>query len=262
MRNIICHYHIYKNSGTSFDVLLEKNFKDRHIAFDGPFPFFTIDQEQLSKVIARKQNVIAFSSHQIQLPVPASLEFRVIPVVFVREPLLRIQSIYRFKRSHFDGTSTSKAAGKLSFDDWIQYCIEAPHEFSIISNAQTRFLGGVYNQKSLMLRRDGYIQHDLTQAVRNISNVTLLGRTEYFDEDVGEFPKILQEFNIDFEVFDIKPQNTTSGDTSSSMAEKLDSIKLAITDQNYQALMNANAQDRELFEEATRIIKHRRSQSI
>ena len=49
MRHVICHYHIYKNSGTTFDHLLARNFGDRHVCFDGPFPYFTIGQKELAK---------------------------------------------------------------------------------------------------------------------------------------------------------------------------------------------------------------------
>ncbi len=111
MRTVICHYHIYKNSGTSFDLLLEQNFGDRHICFDGPFPFFIIDQEQLTRVIERKRGVIALSSHQIQLPVPVSLDFLVLPVVFIRHLMLRVQSIYKFNvgwAHHEDSTKAGK----------------------------------------------------------------------------------------------------------------------------------------------------------
>lgn len=98
MRTVIIHYHIYKNAGTSFDHVLTHNFGDRHELFDGPFPFFTIDQEQLDRIIMRRLNAVAFSSHQIMLPPPSSLDYRALAAIFVRNPFLRIASIYRFKR--------------------------------------------------------------------------------------------------------------------------------------------------------------------
>ena len=150
MRTVICHYHIYKNSGTSFDKLLSENYGEKHICFDGPFPFFTIDQEQLAKIIERKSDCFAFSSHQIQLPIPASLDIRVLPVVFIRHPLLRVFSIYKFKRQCFDGSTTSKIAQDSSFDEWVNYCFSNKQEITHISNAQTQKLGAVYGKKTLM----------------------------------------------------------------------------------------------------------------
>ncbi len=255
MRNVICHYHIYKNSGTSFDTLLSESFGDKHICFDGPFPFFTIDQEQLSRTIERKQNVVAFSSHQIQLPVPASLDFQVLPVVFIRHPLLRILSIYKFKRQTFDGTTTSKAAQDMSFDDWVTYCFSDRQEITQVSNSQTRLLGAAYRQRPLMRRRPSWMEYDISQAIRNIENVKLLARTEYFGQDVSRFPEILGQYNIEFKYTDIKPQNITSKNHHKSIDERISNLKDSLSESNFNKLIAANEQDIHLFEYSTKIIE-------
>ena len=112
MRTVVLHYHIYKNAGTSFDHVLTHNFGDRHELFDGPYPFFTIDQEQLDRIIMRRPQAVAFSSHQIMLPPPSSLDYRALAAIFVRNPFLRIASIYRFKRGpeRADGTPLGSLA--------------------------------------------------------------------------------------------------------------------------------------------------------
>lgn len=256
MRTVICHYHIYKNSGTSFDSLLTQNFGDRHICFDGPFPFFTIDQEQLTRVIERKSNLIAFSSHQIQLPVPVSLDFFVLPVVFLRHPLLRVQSIYKFKHQTYDDTITSKNAQEMSFDEWVSHCFSDRQEITQVSNAQTRLLGAAYRQRPLMRRKPYMMEYDVNQAIRNIENVQLLARTEYFNEDVGRFPEILSQYDIDFEFKKIDPQNITSNNHHKPVNERLDQVKQSLSDKNYQMLFDANAQDLHLFDYATNLIEH------
>jgi hypothetical protein len=261
MRTIICHYHIYKNSGTSFDALLTQNFGSYHISFDGPFPFFTIDQEQFTRVIERKRDVIAFSSHQIQLPVPVSLDFLVLPIVFLRHPLLRIQSIYKFKRQTCDGTLTSKNAQEKSFDEWISACFADLSEIAHISNGQTRLLCAAYRQRSLMRRVSYGIEFDVHQAVRNIENVQLLARTEYFNEDVRCFTKILQQVDIDFKFLEIKPQNITSKNHHMSINERLKQVKQSLSKENYQKLLDANAQDIYLYDYASRLIEYTKKKS-
>src|SRR5690606_21915671 len=138
MRHVICHYHTYKNSGTTFDAILAANYGNRHVTFDGPFPYFSIDHQELAKVIQRHPRAIAFSSHQIYLPVPCSLDFNVIPVVFVRHPLLRIHSIYRFKRAEADGTETSRNALAMDFDAWCRHALNHAPQLNQVSNAQVR----------------------------------------------------------------------------------------------------------------------------
>lgn len=255
MRYIICHYHIFKNSGTSFDTLLSKNYGDKHISFDGPFPFFTIDQEQLARIIMRKNEVVAFSSHQIKLPAPASLDFQVLPVVFIRHPLLRVQSIYNFKRRSSDGTEMSMIAKKKSFDEWVTHCFEDGQKITHISNAQAAMLGGTYGNKSLARRASFGMEYDICQATRNLQNVPLLARTEYFDEDVRRFTEILAQYSIDFKYKRMKPQNATSNDHGSPLNKRLSKLENALSEENYQKLLDANAQDLFLLDYAGKIIE-------
>lgn len=256
MKTIICHYHIYKNSGTSFDAMLAKNYGNRHICFDGPFPFFSVDQEQLARVITRKNNAVSFSSHQIQLPVPVSLEFNVLPVVFVRHPLLRILSIYNFKRQTPDGTTTSKAAHEMSYDDWVGHCLSDPHEIAQVSNAQTRFLGAAYRQRPLMQKKSNRMEYDLHQAIRNIRNVELLARTEYFNEDVMRFPEILRQHGLEFTFSKTSPKNATSKNHHKCVDDRVDEVKRMLSEQNYQKLLAANNQDIYLFDLASLSIEN------
>lgn len=255
MRTIICHYHIYKNSGTSFDALLTDNYGEQHICFDGPFPFFSIDQEQLSRIIERKINTIAFSSHQIQLPVPVSLDYQVLPVVFIRHPLLRILSIYKFKRQTNDGTATSRAAQDMTFDKWLSHCLSDRQEITHVSNAQTRMLGSAYCRKPLIRRKQSGMEYDINQAIRNIKNVQLLARTEFFDQDVRRFPEILAGYNIEFKYKEIEPQNTTDNNQHIPISERLEKIKQSVSPEMYKVLFDANEQDLLLFESATSLIE-------
>lgn len=255
MRHVICHYHIFKNSGTTFDTLLSNNYGDKHICFDGPFPFFTIDQEQLSRIIMRKNEVVAFSSHQIKLPVPASLDFQVLPVVFIRHPLLRVQSIYNFKRRASDGTEMSILAKKKSFDEWVTHCFEDVQKITHISNAQTAMLGGTYGNKSLSRRASFGIEYDFCQATQNLKSVPLLARTEHFNEDVTRFTEILAQYSIDFKYERIKPQNTTSNDHGAPINKRLGKLEKALSEENYKKLLDANAQDLFLLDYAGKIIE-------
>lgn len=254
MRTIICHYHIFKNSGTSFDALLTENYGDRHLCFDGPFPFFTIDQEQLSRIIERNIDAVAFSSHQIQLPVPTSLDFFVLPVLFIRHPLLRIYSIYNYKKKVDDGTPISESAKAMEFNDWIRLCFSDRKHIVHISNAQTRFVSAVYRQRPLMRRNSYGMEYDLHQAVRNINGVQLLARTEYFDQDVARFQGILKEYGINFKYKKMEPKNVTSRNHHKSVDERLHEIKSSVSKEQYQALLKANDQDLFLFRYVSELI--------
>ena len=185
VRTVICHYHIFKNSGTSFDAILRHSFGDRHLSFDGPFPFFTIDQEQLDRIIARKTGAVAFSSHQILLPAPVSPAYRVRSVVFLRDPVLRTASIWRFKRQSADGTRTGDLAARHSFADWVAASLDDPAEVVHVSNGQTRALGAAFRSRAAPRRTRAGVEYDLDQALSNLCAATYVGRTEHFAADIG-----------------------------------------------------------------------------
>ncbi len=254
MRHVICHYHIYKNSGTSFDEILRANFGDRHVSFDGPYPYFTIGQPELAKIIQRHPKGKSFSSHQISLPPPCSLDFTAHPVVFIRHPLLRIYSVYKYKREENDETQTSINAQSMEFSEWCQHNLRHIQEIVQVSNVQTRMLGGGYGNISLMRRRDRRMEYDLVQARRNIAAVELLGRTEHFEQDVSRFQEILERVGIEFDPSYASAHNVTSSDLSLSLEERLSRIAADLGDDLYHQLLAANDQDLAIYNAAHALI--------
>lgn len=286
MRKVIVHYHIYKNAGTSFDHVLDHNFAGRHETFDGPFPFFTIDQEQLDRIILRRPHTVAFSSHQITLPAPSSLDYRPLCAVFLRNPFLRIASIYRFKRGpetadgtpiallppdqqapaleqagahvelagQFDTTSTGLAAQQMDFAGWLDHCLTSRTEIVHVSNAQTRFLSGVPRARPLLRRDAAGMTYDLTTALRNLSGIDLLGRTEQFETDVARFAAILANHGIPLTVPEDTRKNVTQGHDRST-AERVESLLSALPGALRQRIEAANRQDSQLYERACALIE-------
>lgn len=256
MRNVIVHYHIYKNSGTSFDSILTHNFGEKHILFDGPFPFFTISQDQLDRIISRKRETIAFSSHQIVLPQPVSLDYKTYAALFVRNPILRIGSIYRFKKQSNDGTLTSREAVKNDFSGWIRFCLKHPQEVTHISNAQTRQIGAAFAQLPLRKRSKTGMLYDLETAKRNLSNVELLGRTEHFSEDVERFAQILSKAGIQFEIPETLHLNATEK-TTQHIEERVQNLLAELDRELRDTLLEINQQDFSLYKFACELIKIR-----
>jgi hypothetical protein len=242
MRDVICHYHIYKNAGTSFDHILQSNLGDRHLSFDGPFPFFTIDQEQLDRIILRKIDAVAFSSHQIQLPAPRSGVYRVHSVLFVRNPYLRAASIWRFKRTHPDGTETSARAAKLDFPAWVAACLDDPQEVSQISNAQTRLIGAAFRERAAARRMAGRMEYDLRRALDNLSGVTHVGRTETFAADATRIVARLNGFGFELQLPPDLHLNATSRDARPA-SERVSDVLAVLGPELADRLVAANDQD-------------------
>ncbi len=250
MRYVICHYHLFKNSGTSFDELLQKNYGDQFCAFDGPFPFFKISQDELSRVI-RNVDAVAYSSHQISLPVPASLEFQALPAVFIRHPLLRIRSIYQFGKKSPEATSGGRDAGDMAFEQWVLAGHDNLSKLSAISNQQTQLLGGTYGREGLRsLARDQSCVADIDQARRNLQGVELLARTEFYEQDVRAFGTILAAYGIDFTYHEMGPSNATSSDLAADLGQRINNVESELGKRTFNWLMDMNRQDLELFDYA------------
>jgi hypothetical protein len=251
MRKVICHYHIYKNAGTSFDHVLSHSFGDRHLSFDGPFPFFVIDQDQLDRIIERKPEAMALSSHQIQLPAPVSPRYRVLPVVFLRDPLLRIASIWRFKARHPDGTATSRAARAMDFAAWLGHCLSDEGEIAHVSNAQTRLLSAPFRQRPSMRRHPGRMEYDLGRAEANLAGAVAVGRADDFSTDIHRIAATLAAEGLPLVLPPDLHRNATATDAltpSDRRAELLDALPPGLADR----LLAANDQDAALFSAAHR----------
>ncbi|MEQ8262985.1 hypothetical protein [Pseudohaliea sp.] len=227
MKSIIVHYHIFKNSGSTFDEVLRRNYRDGHVEFDGPFDFFKINQDELLKIL-RNLTATSCSSHQINLPVPTSIDIRALPVVFLRHPMLRIRSIFRYGKRI--GGDCAERGG--DFARWIRIGPQSPGRMRILSNAQTQALAGVYGREAVFRRTEsGGFRLDFEQAIRNLSSVELLARTEHFDRDVAAFANPLQQHGIEFNHVPIEPENVTTHDFDRPLADRLEQIRVQIGDE-------------------------------
>src|SRR5690606_5738601 len=143
-------------------------------------------------------------------PVPPSLEFNVLAAVFVRHPILRIRSIYKFKRQEQDGTETSRLAGEMEFEEWCTHSLGNPQELVHVSKAHTKLLGGRFGEPALSERVAKRMVYDLEQAKRNLDGVALLARTACFSEDVRGYVEVMAKHGIEFAVGDTPPRNVTT----------------------------------------------------
>ena len=256
-RNLLLHYHIFKNAGTTFERVLDENYGDGHITFDGPFSFSVINQDQLSTIIQRHPNAIACSSHQIHLPPPSATQFRLIPVVFIRHPLLRIRSVFLFgKRSAEKVLDTVKRRDPLAgLEEWITQKLS--ENLLQISNLQTSMLSRCYNLPPKLEGREGRAHLDLQLAINHLSVVPCLGRVEYFDIDVSSFTETLSRFDIPFVYTKRQAENVSSPDFQNTVEEQLRSMEQSLSPETWQKLHWLNHQDLALYEIAHEMVEKR-----
>ena len=248
-RNVLLHYHIFKNSGTTFERVLNDNYGDQHISFDGPFPFSHINQDQLSMIVERHPAAVACSSHQIHLPVPSSMAFRAIPIVFIRNPMLRIRSVYFFSQRQNQSRNETSSDNPLGgLEEWVLSALAGDRNLNQISNLQTGFVSRCYNLPPKRLGIDGRVNYDLQTAINNLSLVPCLGRTEHFDTDVASFAHTLARFDIPFSYQPKRAENISSPDHGQPISEQLAAMQENLTAATWDKLRWMNHQDLALYD--------------
>ncbi len=258
-RAVICHYHIYKNSGTSFSKLLEANFGDRHVNFDGPIAGFQINQDQLAEILENNPEVISVSSHQIYLPAPSTLNIRFIPALFLRHPLMRIRSIFLFETS--GDSEASEALGMkdrlASFQTWATERLSNPSQLLSLSNAQANQLSRAYCRAPQMQIVNGACIHDMDLAFDNLRLATCIARTEHYTEDVFLFESTLADNGIEFSSRLSGAENISSDDFDAPLINQLETFRASMTQELWDQLVDINQQDQALYDFAGGLIQRR-----
>src|SRR5258708_242269 len=97
MRNLIFHYHLFKNAGTSVDAILKANFSGRWVTREFNGGPHAANVARVGQWVEEEKDAVAFSSHTAMLPPPSLEDVQFFPVVFVRHPIDRIASAYAFE---------------------------------------------------------------------------------------------------------------------------------------------------------------------
>ena len=244
-RTIICHYHIFKTAGTSFERVLRNNFGQRHLSFDGPKTSSMITQTELIKVINTHPNVASIYSHQITLPAPVSDQFLALPVVFVRHPILRIRSVFLHENRNASERLKSPMEG---FEAWFEELVAGHPNQLQICNLQTNLLCREANSSPKGVNANGRPLYDLEAALSNLSEVSCIGRAECFDEDVASFIPTLASAGIELDYPSRVAENVGAPDFGLSLEQQLDNMQAAVSKPTWDKLHWFNHQDIALFE--------------
>ncbi len=191
MRDILVHYHLFKNAGSSIDRCLKDSFGDLWHAFDPESRSGLYAAEEFDKIIMQNEDSIAFSSHCIVPPITNRVA-RVHPIIVLREPISRVMSAYLFewkKQMNLD-----ELYGGL--DEYISLKFSMPR-MNAIENFQTLRLA-VTDGSSRRPKGSSSDNELIDTACNLIDQLPAFGLVERFDESVswmqnvyeGTFPQL------------------------------------------------------------------------
>lgn len=126
--NFFVHIHIPKTGGTTFNTILEKNFKQSYEPFTGRFiheyPF--LNNRQIENYIAKHSGIKCVTSHMFRAILPYQTAKRnIVAIAFIREPVDKFFSFYFHMRHRYGVECIEK---KYKLDEYIDKRIEAVNE--------------------------------------------------------------------------------------------------------------------------------------
>lgn len=237
-RNVIVHYHIFKNAGSSVDQLLKKNFADHWTAFDGETPGSIIPTSELEKIIESQPQMVAFSSHQIVPPLP-QVDANVYPIVFLRDPIDRIKSAYLFEWQKQLGLEQPKGSFvefvKQKFTHKRKSSIEEFQTIRLSNNSLDKFDSESFSDQEMFERACDFI-----------TSLSFVGIVDDFDRSNALLAYYLGEAFPDFEMSNVKAN--VLQDITLAQSVKRQRIKEELGDELFETIVERNCMDEAFYQ--------------
>lgn len=234
-RTIIVHVHIFKNAGSTFDSILEKNFGADFVDHRDDDAMIKGGAEYLNQLINENKTLKAISSHHIYFD-PKKAEndtIKIIPVYFLRDPIERVLSVYKFERKQDPITPGAIHAKKYDLNDYVIWRMR-PDVGGIIRNANTRFCAG--RGRNIIINEEY-----LKIAQKNLLLTPCVGFVDRFDESIVLFKNTLSKY-YPFMSFKYQRQNINQ-EVSKTANEKMDEIRELLQEDTWNLLLHENSFD-------------------
>jgi Sulfotransferase family len=234
---IVAHYHLFKNAGTSVDVILKQNFGSAWSKIEFPKSDQDSNSQLVKEWLVKEQdNISAFSSHTAIFPLPRLDNIVLFPIVFLRHPIIRLWSVYKFERKHQKVLNQSiKLAQEQDFAGYLNYQLDQPHNRSC-RNFQTYRFSWLNSQPNMS---------ELAKAVSGLDLLPIVGLVAEFDLSMKLYHQAIAKYYPSFQL-KLVHKNITSR-INLSLAEQLGMIRSNLDQNTYQRVLDANQDDLRLY---------------
>ena len=238
MRNVLVHYHLFKNAGSSIDAILKKSFADDWMAFDPNCPPSLYTSVDLAKIIEENATKVAFSSHCIVPPLPTG-QFSVFPIVVLRDPIARVMSAYIFEwKKQLELEEPKGSLAEYIHDKFSKARANAIEDFqsfrlSVVDETRVSPIKGLADASILQA------------AIEFISELPVFGIVEQFDVSLDLFSYSYGSVFPDLK-FEHVAHNVTQG-TDIPMHVRYEKIRSNIGGELFDELILRNQMDIKLY---------------
>ncbi|MGE5269936.1 MAG: hypothetical protein ACM3JG_09740 [Thiohalocapsa sp.] len=240
-RTLILHYHLFKNAGTSIDVMLKHNFGSKWISheFHGSGNFS--NSHEVASFLRQQGEICALSSHTALLPVPRLEGVHIVPVIFLRHPIDRLKSAYLFERSQDSAEWSAQVAKRNDLAGYIRELLDHKRHRSA-RNFQTL---------RLSLNEEPSAGSERERAMRTLRALPFVGLVEAFPRSVNRLCKILAPYFPQF--LKIIVHENTSRPTETTLDDRLVEIEDELGPDLFERLRLANEDDLLMFDTVRRL---------
>ncbi len=241
-RQVIVHYHLFKNAGTSVERLLKQSFGSAWKAWDKPESSGKISGKELQHWLEDNSSIKAVSSHQLLPPIPHG-DFNVTPIVFLREPLSRVRSAWLFEWQKQHGLAEPKG----SLPEYIEEKFKQANA-SVIANFQVSRLSNTqYDEVKQRLHR--YHHELLPAACAFVDSLPFVGLVENFTDSL----RLLQQCTqTTFPELIVREHRENVTDASSTTVEqRIELLRKEIGNDLFDELCVRNRLDLQLYSYAS-----------
>jgi hypothetical protein len=197
-RTVIIHRHIFKNAGTTFDWILKNNFGEAFCDHRDDLPMRQEGEKYLIGYLNEHPEIKALSSHHIWFKIEPQSQLNLIPVMFLRQPIERIRSVYNFERIQQTDSPGALKAKTMNFSEYVKWSMNE-RVMAVIRNIHTRYLSGYKKVIDLT-------QEQLSDALKEVEKQKFIGIVDMFDESLMHFDNAFREIGIELD-FSYRAQN-------------------------------------------------------
>jgi len=248
-RVILFHFHFFKNAGSAVDYILEKNFGDRFVKKEFKLWPYYENIKEVIKWIENESDAVAFSSHTARLFDSTLLERRgikIIPIIFVRHPIIRIHSAYHYERKQVDIFRPGPViARNTDFKGYVEIRLAIPRQEFNVSNFHVfRLADMLHGEKNMK---------PLEKALIALKRLPFIGLVEEFEKSMTKLEETVREYFPEFKASVIRTNVQFSPDMP--LEERLKIIKNEVGKDFYKKLMEINEEDMVLWEKVVDMYK-------
>ena len=234
LRPLVVHYHLFKNAGTSVDTILRANFAEHwRTAEFANEPRAQL--RQLTQILLENREMVALSSHTLQVLPENIAGTAIFPIVFLRHPLDRLKSAHNFERVQEADTPGVRLAKLYDFAGYIRMRLSHPKD---------RACRDFQTWRLAMFGRSG-IESEIERALKVADELPFVGLVDAFTQSMQALERMLKPVFPNFRSFEVRENSTTAAHFG--LDERLAQIREELGENLFEIVSKANEGDLQLF---------------